>query len=39
MAGWIALPFLADPAKALKHFSHVDEGATDPIVLARAAHL
>ena len=38
MAGWIALRFFADPAKALKHFSHVDEGATDPIVLARAAY-
>ena len=38
MAGWIALRFLADPATALKHFAHVDEGATDPIVLARAAY-
>ena len=38
MAGWIALRFLADPATALKHFSHVDDGATDPILLARAAY-
>ena len=38
MAGWIALRFLADPATALAHFTHVDDGATDPIVLARAAY-
>ena len=38
MAGWIALRFLADPATALQHLSHVDEGATDPIILARAAY-
>jgi len=33
MAGWIALRFLADPATALKHFGHVDDGSADPIVL------
>jgi soluble lytic murein transglycosylase len=38
MAGWIALRFLADPATALKHFAHVDEGSADPIVRARAAY-
>ena len=38
MAGWIALRFLADPATALKHFAHVDEGSGDPIVRARAAY-
>jgi soluble lytic murein transglycosylase len=38
MAGWIALRFLADPATALKHFAHVDDGSADPIVLARAAY-
>ena len=38
MAGWIALRFLADPATALKHFAHVDDGMTDPITLARAAY-
>jgi peptidoglycan lytic transglycosylase len=38
MAGWIALRFLDDPSTALKHFAHVDEGAADPIVLARAAY-
>jgi soluble lytic murein transglycosylase len=38
MAGWIALRFLADPATALRHFAHVDEGSADPIVLARAAY-
>ena len=38
MAGWIALRFLADPATALKHFAHIDEGSADPIVLARAAY-
>jgi len=38
MAGWIALRFLADPATALRHFAHVDDGMIDPIVLARAAY-
>ena len=38
MAGWIALRFLDDPSTALQHFAHVDEGSTDPIVLARAAY-
>ena len=38
LAGWIALRFLADPARALKHFAHIDDGAADPIVLARAAY-
>jgi peptidoglycan lytic transglycosylase len=38
MAGWIALRFLNDPTTALKHFTHVDEGSSDPIVLARAAY-
>jgi soluble lytic murein transglycosylase len=38
MAGWIALRFLADPARALEHFARVDEGSNDPIVLARGAY-
>jgi hypothetical protein len=38
MAGWIALRFLRDPSSALEHFGHVDEGSSDPIVLARAAY-
>jgi soluble lytic murein transglycosylase len=38
MAGWIALRFLADPATALAHFAHVDDGSANPIVLARAAY-
>jgi soluble lytic murein transglycosylase len=38
MAGWIALRFLNDPATASRHFSHVDDGMTDPITLARAAY-
>ena len=38
MAGWIALRFLNAPVRALEHFSLVDEGATDPIVVARAAY-
>ena len=38
MAGWIALRFLHDPSTALEHFTHVDEGSADPIVLARAAY-
>ena len=38
MAGWIALRFLTDPKTALEHFARIDEGSTDPIVLARAAY-
>ncbi|MGE5165913.1 MAG: transglycosylase SLT domain-containing protein [Sphingobacteriales bacterium] len=38
MAGWIALRFLHNPNTAFKHFTHVDEGSADPIVLARAAY-
>jgi soluble lytic murein transglycosylase len=38
MAGWIALRFLGDPARALEHFAHIDDGSADPIVLARAAY-
>ena len=38
LAGWIALRFLADPIKAVKHFAHIDDGSADPIVLARAAY-
>ncbi len=38
MAGWIALRFLADPATALERFVHIDDGATDPVLLARAAY-
>lgn len=36
--GWIALRFLNDPDTALAHFARVDEGSTDPIVLARGAY-
>jgi soluble lytic murein transglycosylase len=38
MAGWIALRFLADATTAREHFAHVDDGATDPVVRARAAY-
>ena len=38
MAGWIALRFLDDPATALVHFAHVDDDATNPVVLARGAY-
>ena len=38
MPGWIALRFLSDPIGALRHFAKVDEGSSDPIVLARAAY-
>jgi soluble lytic murein transglycosylase len=38
LAGWIALRFLADPATAREHFAHVDDGKTDPVLLARAAY-
>jgi soluble lytic murein transglycosylase len=34
--GWIALRYLNDAATARKHFAHIDEGSTNPIVLARA---
>ncbi len=38
MAGWIALRFLNDPPTAREHFAHIDDGATDPVLLARAAY-
>ena len=38
MAGWIALRYLSDPQTASKHFARIDEGATDPRILARAAY-
>ncbi len=38
MAGWIALRFLANPDTAFEHFAHIDDGAADPIVRARAAY-
>jgi soluble lytic murein transglycosylase len=38
MAGWITLRFLNEPAAALAHFAHIDDGATNPIVLARAGY-
>jgi soluble lytic murein transglycosylase len=36
MCGWIALRYLDDPKTAAGHFARIDEGATNPIVLARA---
>ncbi len=36
MCGWIALRYLNEPASAREHFAHIDDGATNPIVLARA---
>jgi len=36
MPGWIALRYLNDPGTALAHFSRIDEGSLNPIVLARA---
>src|SRR5207247_4429640 len=38
MAGWIALRFMNEPAAALAHFAHIDDGATNPAVLARAGY-
>jgi soluble lytic murein transglycosylase len=38
MQGWIALRFLSDPTTAIRHFGKIDEGLSDPIVLARAAY-
>ncbi|MDI4232196.1 lytic transglycosylase domain-containing protein [Bradyrhizobium sp. Arg237L] len=34
--GWIALRYLDDPVTAATHFARIDEGAANPIVLARA---
>jgi soluble lytic murein transglycosylase len=36
MSGWIALRYRNDPATAREHFAHIDDGSTNPIVLARA---
>ena len=36
MQGWIALRFRNDPATAREHFAHIDDGSSNPIVLARA---
>ncbi|MEH2609004.1 lytic transglycosylase domain-containing protein [Bradyrhizobium sp. AZCC 1693] len=36
MCGWIALRYLDNPKAAAMHFAHIDDGATNPIVLARA---
>ncbi len=38
MAGWIALRFLEDAKTAAGHFAHIDDGQTDPRILARAAY-
>jgi soluble lytic murein transglycosylase len=38
MPGWIALRYLNEPATAREHFAHIDDGSTNPIVLARAAY-
>ena len=36
MCGWIALRYLHDPKTAAAHFARIDEGASNPTVLARA---
>ena len=36
MPGWIALRYLDDPKTAWTYFARIDEGATNPITLARA---
>ncbi|QOZ34264.1 lytic transglycosylase domain-containing protein [Bradyrhizobium sp. CCBAU 53421] len=38
MRGWIALRYLDDAGTAAAHFAHIDEGQTNPTVLARAAY-
>lgn len=38
MRGWIALRYLDDAKTAAAHFAHIDEGQTNPTVLARAAY-
>src|SRR3984957_15644606 len=36
MCGWIALRYRNDPSTARAHFTHIDDGSANPIVLARA---
>src|SRR5262249_38896347 len=36
MPGWIALRYMNDAATAARHFAHIDDGAANPIVIARA---
>jgi len=36
MCGWIALRYLDEPVSAAAQFADIDDGATNPIVLARA---
>jgi soluble lytic murein transglycosylase len=36
LPGWIALRYLNEPATAQAQFAHIDDGSTNPIVLARA---
>jgi soluble lytic murein transglycosylase len=36
LPGWIALRYLNQPETARTHFAHIDDGSTNPIVLARA---
>ena len=36
MCGWIALRYLHDPKTAAAHFARIDEGTSNPTVLARA---
>jgi soluble lytic murein transglycosylase len=36
MPGWIALRYRNDPAAARAHFAHIDDGSSNPIVIARA---
>ncbi|ROQ00972.1 soluble lytic murein transglycosylase [Stella humosa] len=38
LAGWIALRFLSDPAKAAAHFARLDAAVNMPISSARAAY-
>ncbi|MBR0872573.1 lytic transglycosylase domain-containing protein [Bradyrhizobium tropiciagri] len=38
MCGWIALRYLDDAKAAAAHFARIDEGQTNPTVLARAAY-
>jgi soluble lytic murein transglycosylase len=38
LAGWIALRFLHDPTTAATHFAHIDDGAIDPLTIARAMY-
>jgi soluble lytic murein transglycosylase len=38
LAGWIALRFLNDPTKAIKHFTNLHDNARYPVTMSRGAY-